>query len=291
MKILITKPQKEYKLLDSGDGEKLEQYGGYILRRPDPQALWKKNLSEMEWKKANAFFSSKVSEKGGKWIKDKNLPESWPIEIAELKVNISPSAFKHTGLFPEQFLNWAWTREIIEKNKKENKEFSVLNLFGYTGMASLVCAKASAKVTHVDASKSAIRVAKENLNLSGISDTSIRWILDDALSFIKKEIKRGKKYDGIIMDPPAFGRGPNGEVFKIENDFVSLVELSKQILSDKPAFIILNGYASGFSSIAYKNNLEDLVKNFGGEIEAGELAIEEVSGRLLPAGIFARWKA
>ncbi len=288
-KILKTTTQKEYELFDSGNGEKLERFGKYILRRPDPQALWERALPIKKWQEADAFFS-RTAEKG-KWEFKKGVPASWQIELMDLTLKIAPTPFKHTGLFPEQFPNWLWTEEKIKERMKSEKEISVLNLFGYTGVASLVCAKAGAKVTHVDASKAAITWARENAELSELKEAPIRWILDDALDFVKKEIKRGKKYDGVIMDPPAFGRGPKGELWKIEDNFVELVNACKEILSEKPLFFLVNGYAAGFSSIAYENNIKDLQQKFGGEIEVGELAIEESGDekRLLPAGIFARW--
>lgn len=291
----ITKPQKEYELLDSGDGEKLERFGAFVLRRPDPQALWPKRLTPKEWSDASASFMR--SGNAGKWQFKEGVPKEWTIEFAGLVFNISPTPFKHTGIFPEQCVNWRWTEEKIQNHKlklknknKENADIHILNLFGYTGGASLACAKAGAHVCHVDASKSAIAWARENASSSVLADAPIRWILEDAYEFVRKEIKRGKKYDGIIMDPPAFGHGPNGEVWKIEEQFIAFLDDAKKLLSDDPLFFLVNGYASGYSSIAYRQNLTDLVDKFGGNVEEGELAIEEsVSGRLLPSGIFARW--
>lgn len=289
--ILKTSSQKDYELLDSGDGEKLERYGKYILRRPDPQALSKKNFGEDVWEKADAFFSR--DEKRAGWHFKKDTPKSWEINFGGLNLKITPSAFKHTGLFPEQLSNWEWTEEKIKNQKlklKNGEEINILNLFGYTGGATLACAKAGAKVTHVDASKTSIGIARDNAKLSNLESAPVRWILDDAVAFVKKEIKRGKKYDGIIMDPPAFGRGPDGEVWKIENDFLPFLSLCKELLSENPLFFLVNGYASGYSSVTYLNNIEDLQKKYGGEIENGELFIEETSsGRLLSAGIFSRW--
>lgn len=284
----ITKPQKEYELLDSGEGEKLERYGQHILRRPDPQALWKKNLSPKEWADADASFLREGRD--GHWAFKKNIPKSWNIEFGGLKIKIAPTPFKHTGLFPEQLSNWQWAEELIRKRIGAGKEVSVLNLFGYTGGATLSAAKAGASVCHVDASKSAISWGRENAALSALSDKPIRWIPDDAFGFVKKELRRGKKYDGIIMDPPSFGRGAKGELWKIEDDFVEFVEECKKLLSDKPLFFLISGYAAGYSSVAYKQNISDLVSKFGGALEDGELAIEEKSGsRLLPCGIFGRW--
>lgn len=286
--IEITKPTKDYALIDSGEGEKLERYGKFILRRPDPQALWPKQLSEKEWQKADAFFER--SGKDAKWKFSKNIPDKWIIEFESLKFWIKPSAFKHTGLFPEQASNWRWFGDIIKKSVKEKKDIKVLNLFGYTGGASLYAAKCGAEVCHVDGSKSAIGWGRDNATASNLSEKPIRWILDDALVFVKREIKRGRKYDGIIMDPPAFGHGPTGEMWKIEEQFLELLSATEKILSPKPLFFLINGYASGYSSIAYGNCLADLVKKFGGKIEIGDLSIEEEkTHRLLPCGIFGRW--
>jgi 23S rRNA (cytosine1962-C5)-methyltransferase len=285
IKTLTTKASRDYELLDSGAGEKLERFGQYILRRPDPQALWKKNLEEKEWKKADAYFL-RVGETG-KWRTKENTPKEWSVEIQDLKFLIKPTAFKHTGLFPEQESNWTW---IIKKIQDSGRPIKVLNLFGYTGGATLAAAQARAEVVHVDSSKSAITWAKQNAELSGLSKAKIRWIEDDARKFIQREIKRGNKYDAVIMDPPAFGHGANKEIWKIEEDFVNLLDNCEQILSGDPLFVLVNGYSAGYSSIAYQNSLSSLVKKYGGQIESGELTIaESQSGRFLPAGIFSRW--
>lgn len=285
--ILVTRAQKDYELLDSGEGEKLERFGDVVLRRPDPQALWQKNLPEENWKNAHATFTREG--KDGSWNLKKGTPEKWTIEFSGLKLNIKPTAFKHTGLFPEQSTNWDWLKRVIANSDK--KDLEVLNLFGYTGGASLVCAQAGTKVVHVDSSKAAINWGKENAELSGLADKPIRWILDDARVFVEREIKRGRKYDGILMDPPSFGHGVNNELWKIEEDFLKLVEDCKKLLTDEPRFFLINGYSAGYSAIAYQNNLLDLEKKFGGKVEIGELTLEETkSKRLLPAGIFARWE-
>ncbi len=297
IEVLITRKSKEYELLDSGDGEKLERFGSVVLSRPDPQALWRRKLSLDDWKNSDAFFTR--NEQVGEWKINKNKIESlskWPIEFSELKFWIKPTAFKHTGLFPEQSVNWDWMRDLIKKDKSgdSKKEIDVLNLFGYTGGASLACAQAGAKVVHVDGSKSAISWARENAELSKLAEKPIRWILEDARVFVGREIKRGNKYDAIIMDPPAFGHGANKEIWKIEENFIPLVEDCMKILKDKPLFFIINGYSAGYSAIAYENILKTLIEKFGGSIEMGELAIEEnkngdTNSRLLPCGIFARW--
>ncbi len=290
--IQITEVAADYELLDSGEGEKLERFGKYILSRPDPQALWGKGLPASEWKKADGTFTRQES--GGSWSLRKDLPASWPIDFGGLKFLIKPTAFKHVGLFPEQAGNWEWLQKTIEAGSQElgvrSENFEALNLFGYTGGATLACAKAGAKVVHIDGSKAAMAWARENAALSGLGKAPIRWIVDDARSFVKREIKRERKYDGIIMDPPAFGHGPESELWKIEEHFLPLVEDCIKILKDKPQFFLINGYASGYSAIAYENLLQPLVERFGGSIETGELTIaESTSGRLLPCGIFARW--
>lgn len=286
-----TKPQLDYELLDSGDEEKLERYGKVILRRPDPQALWNKNLDEKDWNKADGIFVREG--RNGEWKMKSNVEDKWQIEFNNLKFWIRPTAFKHTGIFPEHFDNWGWIKNKIKTQKsklKINETIKILNLFGYTGGASLAAAEAGAEVCHVDGSKPAIGWARNNAVLSELDKKPIRWILDDAQKFVKREIKRGNKYDGIIMDPPAFGHGPNNEMWKIEEDFSPFIKDCFQILSDKPLFFLINGYASGYSAIAYENNLLELVKKFGGKLEKGELTIEEnKTGRLLPCGIFARW--
>ena len=310
--MFIQKPQKEYALIDAGNNLKLERYGEYLIARPDPQALWPRAfLSGGLWPNVDAVFNknNNTDEEIGNWVKTRNIPERWPIKF-DMGTDLPPvniyarlTPFKHTGIFPEQVVNWKWSMDLI---KKANREVKVLNLFGYSGGATVACLLAGAHVTHVDSSKGAITWANENAELAGVKDMPVRWILEDAVSFIKKEIRRGNKYDGIILDPPAFGRGAKGEVWKIERDFLPFLELIFQLLSDKPIFLILNGYAAGYSSIAYAQNLQKLVDEKGGEVEHGELCIEQdlkefdklmninSSNKvplLLPCGIVARWKA
>jgi len=285
LNIIATKTSKDYELLDSGDGEKLERYGKYIFRRPDPQALWAKQLPTNTWAKTDASFRRDGQK--GDWDLKPGLPERWVIEFGELKFWIRPTSFKHTGLFPEQLPNWDWMRDCI---RSAGRPISVLNLFGYTGGASIAAAQAGASVVHIDGSKVAIKWGRDNAELSGLSDKPIRWILEDARTFVEREIKRGNKYDGILLDPPAFGHGPNNELWKIEDHLPELLKLCSQLLSDNPLFFLINGYASGYSAIAYENNLRPMLEKHGGEFEKGELTIEESnSGRLLPCGIYARW--
>ncbi len=280
MDILITKACEGYELLDSGDGEKLERFGDIVLRRPDPQVLWTKKLSGEEWQHAHAYFQKQ-------WIGRKNLPSTWQIEIDGKCFKLKLSAFKHVGIFPEQRENWKWIEQTVSAAQTK---LSILNLFGYTGGASLAVLRGGGEVCHVDGSKTALSWVKENAILSGLEEKPMRLILDDALMFVKREIKRGKRYDGIVMDPPAFGHGPNGEVWNIEKQLPELISLLPQILSEKPTFVLVNGYASGYSSVAYKNMMEPLREKFGGTLNSGEITIEEKGGRLLPAGIFVRWQ-
>lgn len=298
--ILKTIKQKDYELIDSGDGLKLERYGKYILSRPDPEALWKKNLNDKEWKNADLEFIRNGTK--NKWIIKHGVPNNWDISYGNLEFNIKPTSFKHTGLFPEQLSNWEWMTELIRSGERpclkgaqgkalKSEPVSVLNLFAYTGGATLACAKAGALVAHVDASKNAVEWARLNAEISGLKDAPIRWFIEDVVLFLKREIKRGRKYDAIIMDPPAFGHGPKDEIWKIEEGFINLMDLCKQLLSEDPLFILINGYTAGYSSIVYQNNLMDMMKDYKGKIEGGELVIEETnSKRLLPCGIFARWE-
>jgi 23S rRNA (cytosine1962-C5)-methyltransferase len=282
--ILKTTLQNEYELLDSGAGEKLERYGLYTMIRPDPEALWVKS-NEHEWQNANLEFIRNGAK--STWKIKKEVPKSWNISFGDLVFSIKPTSFKHIGLFPEQKPNWEWMEKII---KKQKTPISVLNLFAYTGGATLACAKAGAEVCHVDGSKSAVVWARENAELSGLAEKPIRWIIDDVILFLKREVKRGRKYDCLIMDPPSFGHGPKDELWKIEEHFLELMKLCKEVLSDTPIFVLINGYTAGYSAIVYQNNLIDLMKGHEGIIEIGELALEETkSKRLLPAGIFARW--
>lgn len=285
-KVVIIENEKkgDYELIDAGGSAKLERYGSIIFSRPDPEAMFSVGYEKL-WNNADGKFT-RVGQRTN-WNLNKNVPESWNIKYGNFVFKIMPTSFKHTGIFPEQIENWKWSEKLI---KKENRNIKVLNLFAYTGGASMACAEAGAEVTHIDASKSAVAWAKENARLSGLADSPIRYIIEDCLVFLKKEIKRGQKYDGIIMDPPAFGHGPNNELWKIEEDFLNLFKLAVSILSDEPLFFIINSYASGYSSLVYRNSLQDLVNKFGGEIETGELAIKSTTNKILPTGIYARWK-
>ncbi len=297
LQLLATKPGRDYELLDSGGSEKLERFGTVVLRRPDPQALWNKNLPLEMWDKAAATFVH--SGRSGTWKKsavlaDAPLAEIWPIELAGLTFGISLSAFKHTGIFPEQSENWNWIQETVEHAVQAKRPVNVLNLFGYTGGATLAAAKAGATVCHVDGSKVSVAKARDNAKRSGLDSKPIRWIIDDAMAFVKREARRGSCYDAIVMDPPAYGHGPKKELWQIESDLPLLIVECQKILSKNPLFVLVNGYASGYSAVAYKNNIIDLIGDLNakkGDIECGELALEAKTERLLPAGIFARWRS
>jgi len=296
MNILSTPGWDEYELLDSGDGRRLERFGTYRLVRPDPQIIWHPRLDKSEWLKADAEFDAEKK----KWIVKKQLPEKWLMRYKNIAFYAKLSPFKHTGVFPEQILQWEWMEDRLKvqsfpkgdlsTESKIASEFKVLNLFGYTGIASLVCASAGAQVTHVDASRPTIGWARENQAASNLQNKPIRWILDDAVKFVQREIKRGVRYDGIIMDPPVYGHGPDGEKWDFNESFPKLLSLCRLALSKKPLFVLINAYAISSSALMLKNVLEDYVSDLGGKIEVGELALEEQSAkRLLSTGIFARW--
>ena len=276
---------KDYKILDASSGEKLELWGKYSLVRPDPQVIWKSDKKNPLWNKADASY--KRSKSGGGAWNDNKLPESWTVNYKDLTFLIKPMGFKHTGLFPEQATNWDWMRELIEN---AGRPISVLNLFAYTGGATVACAKAGASVCHVDASRGMVNQAKENARLSGLENAPIRYIVDDCKKFIEREIRRGKKYDAIIMDPPSYGRGPTGEVWKIEENIDSFVELCRGVLSDTPLFFLLNSYTTGLSAstMKYITNIR-LLSRFSGKSYADELGLPvKDSGLELPCGSSVR---
>ena len=271
-----------YKLLDSGDKKKLEEVAGVRMVRSEPRAWWSPKLSKAEWDKVEALFEKEK----GTWSFKKEIPQDLSIKFEELTFKLKfPPTSKHFGLFPEQVSQW----QFIKEKLRGHEGAKVLSLFGYTGASSLVAAANGAQVTHIDGSRAVIGWARENQEASGLSEKPIRWILDDAVDFVKREVKRGSKYDAIIMDPPSFGRGPQGQVWKVEEDLVPFLKEIQKILIDKPLFIILNMYSTELSAITLKNLLEDLSLG-DGKVTAGELAIgEEGSGRLLPLSIFANW--
>ncbi len=277
----------DYKLIDSADGEKLEYWGKYLLRRPDPQAVWNIKSEKKLWDKADAWYH-RSDKGGGHWEYVNKLPERWTINYKNLTFNIKPMGFKHTGLFPEQAVNWDWFSELIKNSKREIK---VLNLFAYTGGATVAALEAGASVCHVDASKGMVTWAKENVISSGLADRSVRYIVDDVKKFVAREIRRQNKYDAIIMDPPSYGRGPSGEVWKIEDELFPLVEECTKILSDNPLFFLINSYTTGLSAEILKNILTmTLKKRYGGKVSADEIGLPmSASGLVLPCGISGRW--
>lgn len=275
----------DFELLDSGDGYRLEKWGSVVLRRPDPQIIWQRSLSHQEWDKANAIFKSGGGEKG-KWDIKKPLPKLWTVSFNNVKFLLKLSPFKHTGLFAEQAAQWEW---MMGKCKIENEKCKILNLFAYTGGATMVLAKSGCQVTHIDASKPAITWANENYKLNKLPVESVRWILDDAVKFVKRELKRGAKYQGIIMDPPAFGHGPTGKTWKFNDDLPGLLSDCVQLLADDAKFLIINAYATNSSALALNNILEDDTKSRPGKIDFGELCLKQKNSRLLSTGIFARW--
>lgn len=283
---------KDYEVLDCSNGEKLERWGDYILVRPDPQVIWDTPKTLKGWKKMNGHYH-RSSRGGGEW-EFFNLPEQWTINYKSLTFNLKPFSFKHTGLFPEQATNWDWFSDLIskEKTKRDNDNpVKVLNLFAYTGGATLAAAAAGANVTHVDASKGMVNWAKENAVSSGLKDAPIRWLVDDCIKFVEREIRRGNKYDAIIMDPPSYGRGPKGEIWKIEDSIHSFVKLCTQILSDKPLFFLINSYTTGLapSVLTYMIEIE-VGKKFGGHVESQEIGLPVSSnGLVLPCGASGRW--
>ena len=277
----------EYEVLDTGDGEKLERWGEVILRRPDPQTIWPKAEPRM-WEKADAIYHR--SEKGGgQWEYRKALPERWTLRWEDLAFYVRPTGFKHTGLFPEQEANWRWMGKIIRESGRP--EVRVLNLFGYTGGATAACAAAGARVTHVDAAKGMVQWAKENRQLCGLPESSCRWIVEDALAFVRREIRRGNRYDGILMDPPSYGRGPSGEVWKLENELYGLVETCSQALSGEPLFFLINSYTTGFQASVLSNMIGKCVTpRYGGRTDSQELCLPVRTGGVLPCGASGRWE-
>jgi 23S rRNA (cytosine1962-C5)-methyltransferase len=292
---LISSPNwRDYELLDSGDGLKLERFGPYTFVRPEVQAMWSPALSKKEWGAADAVFQPTAEESGGHWIEKKKLQDRWGMRY-DLSVG-SPLHFwvmttpgRHLGVFPEVASHWDSMADSIQKAARPA---NVLNLFGYTGLASLAAAAAGAKVTHVDASKKSVGWARENQSLSKLDDKPIRWIVDDALKFVQREARRGAKYEGIILDPPKFGRGPKGEVWEVYKSLPELLAACKQVLSDHPLFLILTVYAVKASAIHVGQAMQEMMRNHGGTVESGELVtVEKSAGRLLSQAVFARWGA
>lgn len=280
---------KDYELIDTGGGEKLERWGDVVLRRPDPQIIWPLERETDEWRNVHGHYH-RSSSGGGQWDMKKPIPERWIIEYQDLKFYIKPTSFKHTGLFPEQAVNWNW---MMNKIRNANRPIKVLNLFAYTGGATLACASAGAEVCHVDAAKGMVQWAKENAQLSGLQSHPIRFITDDVFKFVQREQRRGNKYDAIIMDPPSYGRGPGGETWKLEQSLYPFLEFCTTIMSDNPLFLQINSYTTGLSPTVLSNMLNmTMKKRYGGKLSCGEVGIPITkSGMVLPCGILGRWEA
>ena len=277
---------KDYEVLDTSGGEKLESWGDYLLVRPDPQVIWNTPKDLPGWRKMNGHYY-RSSKGGGEW-EFFDLPKQWEIAYKDLRFNLKPFSFKHTGLFPEQAVNWDW---FSDKIKNAGRPVKVLNLFAYTGGATLAAAAAGAAVTHVDASKGMVNWAKENAKSSGLEAAPIRWLVDDCMKFVEREIRRGNHYDGIIMDPPSYGRGPKGEIWKIEDSIYDFIKLCTQILSDAPLFFLVNSYTTGLAPAVLTYMLSTELKRFGGHVDSQEIGLPVTkTGLVLPCGASGRWE-
>lgn len=279
---------KDYELIDCSCGEKLERWAREILIRPDPQVIWKSEKEHRLWYQPSARYNRSRTG-GGKWQVFKRMPDAWQVRYKDLTFNIKTMGFKHTGLFPEQAVNWDYTRKLIRESGRE--EVKVLNLFAYTGAATVACLKEGASVVHVDASKGMTQWAKENAKLSGVDGEDVRWIVDDCMKFVQREIRRGNRYDIVILDPPSYGRGPKGEIWHLEDSIYDFVKLVSQVLSDEPIMVLLNSYTTGLSSSVMKYILDDVItKEKGGKVEADEIGLPVTSnGQVLPCGSSAIW--
>ena len=277
---------KDYELIDCGGGERLERWGKYILVRPDPQAIWATPRKNPLWRRVDGRYA-RSSTGGGAWEK-KQVPERWQIHYGPLTFQVKPMNFKHTGLFPEQGANWDWAGDLIRRGGRPN---AVLKLFAYTGGATVACAAAGASVCHVDAAKGMVQWARENARCSGLEEAPIRWIVDDCGKFVEREIRRGRRYDAVIMDPPSYGRGPSGEIWKLEENLYPFVELVSRVLSDEPLFFLINSYTTGLAPSVLTYILETLItRRYGGHTESDELGLPVTeTGLVLPAGASGRW--
>ena len=285
--MLLAKDFDDYKIISMSNGEKLEKWGNYYLLRPDPEIIWKQDLDKSI---AHAHYH-RSTKGGGYWEALKKIPDKWQVNYKDLTFNVKLMGFKHTGIFPEQSINWDFMREKIEKEVKSGKEVKVLNLFAYTGCASVACLKAGAEVVHVDSSRGMNDWAKENVISNNLQDRKIRFLVDDCIKFVQREIRRGNKYDAIIMDPPSYGRGANNEVWDIEKDLFKLVELTLEILNDNPLFYIINSYTAGLSPTVMENVLKiTLGKKYKGKITSDEIGIPSKDGLILPCGATSRYE-
>jgi 23S rRNA (cytosine1962-C5)-methyltransferase len=292
---LLSSPDwTDYELLDSGHGAKLERYGPYTFVRPEHQAIWSPALPKSEWQAAHATFQTTGGESGGNWEYHKKVKPTWVMNYKDIRFRAHTSGSRHVGVFPEQACHWDWIREQIKHAESASQKHSpqVLNLFGYTGLATLAAAKAGANVTHVDASKKVIQIGQENQKLSNLTQQPVRWLVDDAFKFVRREVRRGSRYDGIILDPPKFGRGPQGQVWEFFESLPSLLQDCRAILSEKPLFVVLTAYAIRASSLSIDYALQEMLASLGGRIESGEIIlIEKSAERMLSTAIFARWSS
>ncbi len=280
----------DYEVIDAGSGEKLERWGSSILLRPDPQAIWPAERRHPAWERIDAVYH-RSGEGGGAWEFRTKLPEQWTVRYGDLRFKIKPLGFKHTGLFPEQAANWDWMRTLIAEAINDGRQISVLNLFAYTGGATAACAAAGASVAHVDAAKGMVNWAGENLELSGLADRRVRFLVDDCMKFVEREMRRGRKYDAVVMDPPSFGRGPGGETWKLEEKLYELVSACLGVLADKPLFFLINSYTTGLQPLVLENMLKmTVVKKHGGRAQAAEVGLPiTATGLTLPCGASGRW--
>ncbi len=282
--VLVTESWDDYALLDSGNGRKLERYGPFKFVRPEAQALWQP--ASLEWKHDGEFTGGRDDEGGGRWDLEYHVPERWVVGRGPVRFHATNTPFRHLGFFPDMGAQWDWMRAQTQPGMR------VLNMFGYTGVGSLIAAEAGAQVTHVDASKKAVAAARENAALTGLADTSVRWLTDDALKFMRREVRRGSKYQGILLDPPKYGRGPDGEIWALERDLPELMHLARQLLADDASFLVLTVYAIRMSALAIRALTDEVMASADGTIEAGDMAIrEEARGLLLPTAIYTRWRA
>ena len=281
---------RDYEVLDCGGGEKLERWQDVILRRPDPQAIWPQQNPGL-WAQADAWYH-RSERGGGEWEFFRRLPERWTVRYGALSFYVRPTGFKHTGLFPEQAVNWDWMDGLVREAIAQGRPVRALNLFAYTGGATMACACAGAQVCHVDAAKGMVQCSRENRDLCGLPEERTRWIIDDALKFVQREKRRGSLYDGILMDPPSYGRGPGGEIWKLENELYGLVEACAGALTERPLFFLINSYTTGLQASVLKNMIDMTVgKRYGGRSEADEVGLPVTAGGVLPCGASGRWQA
>jgi 23S rRNA (cytosine1962-C5)-methyltransferase len=305
IELLSSSNWTDYELLDSGNGQKMERFGAYTFVRPEVQALWVKSLPEEKWQAADAFFKPSGEESGGHWQFAKKIPEKWEMRYrlnkkeggkgGELHFFVMPTPGRHLGVFPECAVHWDWMADLIRESARvspaRRQSPNVLNLFGYTGLATLAVSAAGANVTHVDASKKSVGWARENQILSMLTEKPVRWIVDDALKFVEREGRRGVKYDGIILDPPKFGRGPKGEVWEVYKSLPELLHACRLVLSDQPLFVVMTVYAVKLPAIHAYSSLTEMMKDYGGKVECGELVtVEKSAGRMLSQAVYARWR-